>query len=95
MNKKGYVDVVSPILMILLIIVVIVSYFWIEHNHNVIRETEQDCGGFYSYQSGYDCCQDCNKLDLEYFKYEHAGSLFGANVRNCYCKENSSVTQVW
>lgn len=95
MNKKGYSDFVSPILVLLLIIGGIEGYFWVEHNHKVIRETEQDCGGFYSYQSGYSCCQDCNRLDLEYFRYEFAGSFFGASIENCYCKEDNDIKQIW
>ncbi len=43
----------------------------------------------------YNCCENCEELELEYFKHEYSTSLFGANIENCYCKENNDVKQIW
>ena len=54
------------------------------------------CGNFTSANSGwYTCCKDCEMLQLEYFRYERSSSLFGASIKNCYCKENNEVNQIW
>lgn len=58
-------------------------------------QNKEICGEFNKYDREYNCCKDCNKLKLEYFRYEFSASLFGASIRNCYCEGNNTTIQIW
>jgi hypothetical protein len=68
---------------------------------SLIKEQERamgrECDGITQFDSttGYTCCQDCHKLNLDYFKYEYSSGIFGAEIKNCYCLDNSKSVQIW
>ena len=85
-----------------IVIIMVGLYWYIEIKIPQLKEEAiqngEVCAEFTSADftnRGYGCCQDCNKLDLEYFKYEFSSSMFGADIRNCYCEKNSTITQIW
>ncbi len=95
MNKKATLGMIFiPLIIIMGAIVWYVQYGLPDLKAKDISQGKV-CGDFTSFDSEYICCKDCEKLDLEYFKYEFSSSLFGANVKNCYCESNNEVEQIW
>ena len=98
MNKKSHV-LGSMFLPFLLIGLLITGWFfwYIPNQKEKAISLGEVCGDMTKWDTlvGYGCCEDCKELDLEYFKHEFSSSLFGANIENCYCKENNSVVQIW
>ena len=98
-NKKSQ----SMFLMFLPIALIIGGAYW--YTEIKLPQLEEEaiqrgevCDEFTSVsfmKNGYGCCKDCEELNLQYFKYEFSSSLFGANVENCYCENNNTITQVW
>ena len=95
-NKKGQSIglMFLPIVIILSVVVWWQVYGLPEKQMEAIAKGEV-CDEFVKYDNEYDCCKDCEDLNLKYFKYEFSSSLFGANIKNCYCEKNNTVTQVW
>lgn len=45
---------------------------------------------------GYECCIDCQNLDMSYVKHERAGGgLFSSPDKNCYCERAGDVEKIW
>lgn len=95
MNKKG--DSVPIIMICVIIVITIIMIAWyVPMKENQARLKGEVCGEFTSFDGmGYDCCKDCEKLELAYFRYKSSNSLLRASIRNCYCEKDNEVQQIW
>jgi len=96
MNKKARGWEMSLIFIVVTILVLGYIYWYLPHLKEEATLSGEVCGDFTSVDGiSYTCCKDCEKLNLDYFRYEYSGALFGASISNCYCKDNNDVKQIW
>lgn len=55
----------------------------------------KDCEGIIDLDKDFECCRDCHLLNKTLLKYEQDSSFFGNNIKNCFCKSNNEVEQIW
>ena len=93
MNKKGedygYIIIVGFLIMFAVVGCISIVTNEIEREEIVIFP---ECVGEVGMGNSYDCCKDCSKLDLNYFRYKRGGILVSSE---CYCLDGMEVIQIY
>ncbi len=63
--------------------------------NNEVCEGINKYGSMAAISNEYNCCVDCHKLNMNYFRYEFNSGMFSATIRNCYCLDGNESKQIW
>ena len=101
MNKKGYHGGSGMMLVMTLFIGALVVFIMISEIKNETKVVKE-CKGLYHTEDfcttlvSAECGMDCKELELEFFRYEYSGSMFGASIKNCFCRtDENEIKQIW